>query len=63
MVDSNSDSDYEDDAEIDANLRRELTNFGKHLKCGVCLSFYKDPVMFPCNHPLCRECAYKTIER
>ncbi|CAM9679084.1 unnamed protein product, partial [Ectocarpus sp. 6 AP-2014] len=30
---------------------------GKHFKCCICFSILEDPVMLPCNHPLCRGCA------
>ncbi|CAM9512008.1 unnamed protein product [Pylaiella littoralis] len=36
---------------------------GKHFKCCICLSILGDPVMLPCNHPLCRGCAAQCLKQ
>ncbi|CAN0335838.1 unnamed protein product, partial [Ectocarpus fasciculatus] len=35
---------------------------GKHFKCCICFSILEDPVMLPCNHPLCRGCAMQCFK-
>eukprot|EP00752_Nemacystus_decipiens_P010315 g9190.t1 len=39
------------------------TTVGKHFKCCICFSILEDPVMLPCNHPLCRGCATQCLRQ
>ncbi|CAM9558773.1 unnamed protein product, partial [Laminaria digitata] len=43
----------------------ELVNstVGKHFRCCICFSILEDPVMLPCNHPLCRGCATQCLRQ
>eukprot|EP00903_Cladosiphon_okamuranus_P010353 g9796.t1 len=39
------------------------TTVGRHFKCCICFSILEDPVMLPCNHPLCRGCATQCLRQ
>mmetsp|Transcript_44100 Transcript_44100/g.101816 ORF Transcript_44100/g.101816 Transcript_44100/m.101816 type:complete len:1218 (+) Transcript_44100:95-3748(+) len=44
------------------NLLEELRQ-GQLADCPICCDTPEDPTMTPCGHIMCRECAYKALER
>ena len=38
-------------------LRGVLKTFGDGFKCTVCLDHFTNPMMLPCTHSICAECA------
>ncbi|CAM9854017.1 unnamed protein product [Scytosiphon promiscuus] len=54
---------YDDIGTISDFIEIMNATVGKHLKCCICLSILEDPVMLPCNHPLCRGCATQCLRQ
>eukprot|EP01084_Bolivina_argentea_P205790 351485_1 len=46
--------------EVAENTLREV---GDLLKCCVCMSHFKDPVLLPCAHHICRDCMIGVLKQ
>ncbi|VDN07656.1 unnamed protein product [Thelazia callipaeda] len=49
--------------ELFGSIQRQFESIQILLRCSICLSTLRDPIMSTCNHPFCRSCLMKCFEK